>query len=501
LINAAAMLGVGVLQRGIGLVLITILSRILEPKGLGAFTFVQSTSNSFAGMSRLGVDIGLHVRLAGFELPGEASKAEALLGEALTLTLLSCVGVALGMALFADEIAEVLFAAPALGPLVMVSAVLLVAQMMIQYCYAVFAGFHSFTIYSRIAVITQFGSAVLAVAGASTWGAWGCAIGFASGQAIAVLLMANSLRKVALLNGVRLHPCWPASEARTVLALGFPFYAGVALVVPAEFVSLGLLSNSSGLAALGELRVTQALMSLAALVPGAITGPLLSHLAGPSAGGDAKASVLVQLKLSWILGLAIAAGLALVWPDAVAIIFGGDYSYAGKYGVLALVGFVPSMLVTVMTAAVLVRRESLVLAAVGAVQAIVLIGSAAFLIPAFGFAGFLAAKAFEVSTASVCLLIYLVRLHGRSFLRPWMIYFAFFTLATLASAIGSVVLEVGIGIRAGITLAAVLAAIPTVWLALDPLERHRVRYAVAKLLAKTSSGAGFKSSPLKRKSQ
>ena len=48
------MLKVGLLQRALGLVQIMILSRVLEPKGLGAFTFVQSTTNTFAGMTRLG---------------------------------------------------------------------------------------------------------------------------------------------------------------------------------------------------------------------------------------------------------------------------------------------------------------------------------------------------------------------------------------------------------------------------------------------------------------
>ena len=353
--NAAAMLKVGLLQRVLGLIQVMILSRVLEANGLGAFTFVQSTANTFAGMTRLGVDAGVHVELASLKLPEGRERAEIVLGEAVSVFLLVSAVVAAALVVFARPIASGLFAAPELWPYVIVSAALLVSQMFAQLCYVAFAGLHAFTRYSRITMVSSIGWVALSIVGGLTYGAWGGVIGLALGQSIGTVMLAAGLLRETAQHGVSLRPRWPGAAARTLLGIGLPFYLSVAAVIPAEFMSLGLLSRSAGIEALGELRVVQSLMSLAAFVPVALAGPIISHLVAAHTGDGTPDAVHAQLKFNWILGLLMVEGLAVVWGLAIDVVYGGTYPAARSIGVLALAAFVPNMPPSVMTAAVLAR--------------------------------------------------------------------------------------------------------------------------------------------------
>jgi O-antigen/teichoic acid export membrane protein len=473
--NAGAMLGVGVLQRGLGLLLIAVLSRLLDPKGIGTFTFVQSTSNSFAGMSRLGVDAGIHVQLAGLTLPDEKMMTEAVLGQTLTLTAVLSVGPALALALFSHDIAGRLFAAPELAPFVIVSAALVVAQMGAQYCYAVFSGFQAFLTYSRITIATSLISAFLTVGGALAWGAWGGTIGFVLGQAVAVVMLGRGVHSEAVRRGVRLVPRWPRKEALSVLAIGLPFYFSVAIVVPAEFVSLGLLSQGVGVEALGELRVTQSMMSLASMIPVALAGPMISHLAANNVAAGNIHPVQTQLKFIWMLALVIVTTLGAVWPFAVELIFGSSYLGARTMGVLALSAFVPNMLASILTGALLAMKRSLVLLFIGAVQGTIMIAAASVLIPWYGLAGYLTAQSLAALGGAVLLIISIAALSGRAFLQGWMISMTVGTCIIVPAALYPGLHELEVLSRAIVGAGSLAATAVVCWFALASNERVQAR--------------------------
>ncbi len=430
--NITAMLFVGVAQRTIGLVLITILSRAMDPKGLGAFTFVQSTSNTFAGISRLGADAGVHVVVASLKLPEERARAEAVLGEALTLFLLLSGGVACIMILLAEKIAAGLFAAPDLAPYVVVAAILLCGQVMTQFCFTIYAGVQAFFRYSQIMTLTALGSSALVTIGVLVAGPMGAALAFTTGQIVTLVSLLFGLRSEVSLRDVVVRPRWPSKEVRSLLAIGFPFYLSGLLIIPIDFICLSLLSRAAGVAGMGELRVTQALMSIAAIVPTALAGPVTSYLATRASTAGVEI-VLTQLKVSWMLALVIVVGLVAIWPEVVGIVFGDAYPAARNSGMLALAAFVPTMLVTVMTSALLAFKRSLALLLVGALQAAVLMGAAIALVPRLGLGGFLVAQALGFTTAALALGLILIAHYGRSFCRAWM---GLLTVASVAVAIG-----------------------------------------------------------------
>lgn len=450
--NAIAMAILGILQRSIGLVSITILARILEPRGLGAFAFTQSSAQTFYAVSRLGADFGLHVGLAKLSFPDDRERAEALLGEALTVFLVIACGVGTVMALLARPIARELFGAPELSMFVVAGAVFFVGQTMSQYCYTAYAGLHSFRTYSRTAAATSLLSVALITSGGLIFGPLGAAYGLGAGQALTVVLLTVGLRTELKQRGIRLAPRWPASEAISLLSLGLPFYVGGLVVIPAEFASLGFLTRSAGVEALGELRVTQALMSAASIIPVSLAAPMVSYLAQGMRHQSGLNAILTQLKAIWVMALAIAIVLAAIWPVAIELVFGGAFQVALSTGVLALAAFVPNMLLIVLAGALLATGSASALFFVGALQGGALALTAWILIGRYGLGGFLAAQAVASSAAAALAGGALVLKFGPSMLRGWMLTLAGLTLAGVILVAADITVKETLAVRTGVTI-------------------------------------------------
>lgn len=492
--NAAAMLVLAVLQRGMGLVATFLLARILDVQGLGAYTFTQATSQTFFGLVRLGADAGLHVSVANFQLPDDKEQAGKLLGEALVL-FVSITAVAAGaLILLAHPIAATLFAAPQLSPFVTASAVLLAAQVVSQYCYTVFAGLHSFVVYARVTWATSLLTLVLAVLGAVLFGAvgaiWGGAVG---GTLAAVTLFIWLLRELAR-RGVALRPRLPSQCTVALLALGFPFYVSGMLLIPADFLCVGYLGRVEGVGALGELRVVQSLMSAATVLPAALSGPLISHLASRLSGNGGADAVLVQLRAIWVLSLAIAVGLATLWPVLVGMIFGADFAVATSAGVLALLGFTPMMLGSVLTGAFLASRRSSMLLVIGMIQVLSIAIAARPLIAGFGLGGYLAVQAVYSSIGAIASLILLGRQFREPFVRPWMLPMAALTIAISVLIVGDVALGASLGTRfvvgAGIMMLLLLTCAAFVF---TPMELRLIWTSIMAALGRAEMSGGHAS--------
>lgn len=397
---AAAMLGLGVVQRGIGLVSLAILSRLVDVRGVAAYAFTQSSSQTFFGIARLGVDAGLHAGAAGHLAAGDTARLAALIGEALTMFLAIALAAGAIMVALADPIAGTMFGASELRGFMIASAGLMVTQTMCQFCYTAFAGINAFVVYSRIAAGASLATAGLVVVGAFTGGTMGAVTGLVAGHVAMLVLLASRLRKELRSIGVPLRLRLPRTEARRILTIGFPFYAGQLALVPAEFASLGMLSQALGVDALGELRITQALLSVAAMAPVALSGPMITYLTAEHRERRGCEAMLVQLKAIWVLALAISVGMAAFWPLAVEVVFGGTFPVARAVGAIALAGFIPTMLLTVFTGALVARSRAGALLGTGIFQAAALLAGVWMLAPRFGLAGYLAAQGLAAATGA-----------------------------------------------------------------------------------------------------
>ncbi|TCT04602.1 oligosaccharide flippase family protein [Aquabacter spiritensis] len=426
--NVAAMLALGFLQRGMGLVSVTVLARLLGVSGVGAYAFVQSTSQTFFSVSRCGLDAGLHVGLGKLVVRGERARIEATLGEGLSLFCLIAVVGAVVMSLLSDQIAAGLFHAPQLASLVKVGAVVFFALTLTQFFYTAFAGLNAFVAYARISALSGVLLLVATVAGGFIAGVDGAVWGLAAANLAGLSLLGLRLKAELSKHGLHLRPRWPAREARSLLGIGFPFYANGLLLVPVDFLCMAYLSRVAGVEALGDLRATQTLMSVATLVPAALAGPFVAQLAGRLEAGGSPNALLNQIRAIWILSLCLVIGLGTLWPFFIDVLFGTAFAQARTAGVVALTAFVPTMLLSTLTGGLLAMSRSRTLIAAGIFQAAIVSLCAYVLIPRYGLAGYLACQTISMAAGIFALMVVVPRHFPDGIWRAWMVPLSLLTL-------------------------------------------------------------------------
>jgi O-antigen/teichoic acid export membrane protein len=447
LIGAALMTALAVVQRGAGLIAMTVLARVLDTRGLGAYAFTQSTSQTFYGIARLGADLGMHVGLAGVDLHKDKERAARLLGEGFGIFLAVAVFVSLAMSALAQPIASHLFGAADLAPYVYAAAALFAGQTMSQFAYVVFAGLNAFSAYSRVTMLSAVVTMVIVTMGAAWGGSIVAAWGLVGAQAVSVVLLTIWLARLFRMRELAFRPRWPGRTAGSILRLGFPFYAGALFVIPIDFANLAHLSRSGGVETLGDLRVTQALISLAAALPTAIAGPTLTFLTERHALGEGAAGLMLQLKAIWILAISVAIAVAAIWPFAISIAFGPGFEAARTLGVLALTSFLSLMLLSVVQGGLLARAKSGALFWIGAVHAAALAALGWLMIESYGLAGYLIAQG-GAAAVGLGLTWLALRLDDASLeMSPWMGWLLAATVVTMVLIGLDVTVEESVSVR------------------------------------------------------
>jgi O-antigen/teichoic acid export membrane protein len=472
-LGAFAMFGLSVLQRGLGLVSVTVLARVLEPRGLGAYNFTLSSSQTFQGLTRLGLDAGLHVELAASSPETDKHRIEQAMGEALAVTLAVSLLAAGAMIGLADIIADRLFAAPDLASFMKVGAVVMFGQCLAQICYVGFAGLNAFPSFSRTAMIGAAISVVSVVAGAVTAGAYGGALGLAAAQLATTALLFARLKGECARRNLALGLRVPTRQVLRLLKVGFPFYLGVLWMIPVEFYVLGLLSRSAGVEVLGQLRVVQALMAVVTVLPAALSGPLITYLTERHAVGQGAGALQLQLRLMWVSALILAILVASIFPLAIGLIFGPHFAHAGTVGALAVAPFIATMLLNVLQGGLLAQRRSMALFWIGAIMAGCHVGLAWLLVPDHGLMGFFVSQgaAYGLGAAATGLWLF-----GWSKLMrelAWKLVLLGATALTLAllALDASAVFEWKT--RLAVSLGALVLVVASCWLGVFPADERR----------------------------
>lgn len=418
--NLTAMIFVTFLQRGVGFLSIFILSRILTPDQLGMYASVQSTSQTFYGMARLGLEASFLVSVARFAFPEDRHAAEKLLGEAMVLFLLIALVSGLVLFFMAGWIAERIFSTPALEPYIHISAVMVAAHVALQFNFTLFAGFNASATFARITGITAIAGLPPIVGAAFFYGPQGAAWMATAVMAITALALVLRLRREFSARDLRVRLKLPSSASVDLLRIGFPFYLSGLMVAPLEFILIGYMTGVAGVGAMGELRVVQVISSAAMLIPGAISGPLVSHLSMRLKRSNQVEPILDQFRVIWVLSLALAICIAAAWPVIIDIVFGPAFVQARQVGAIAMLVFIAAMLWNVVTCGFLASHSSTLLLLAGVAQALTMALVAKPLISGFGVGGFLAVQAISASTVSFVGLILLGRRFNAPVWRTWM---------------------------------------------------------------------------------
>lgn len=442
--SSIAMLSLSLIQKGLGFIATAILSRTLGSSGLGAYTISQSTSQTCYGLTKLGADLGLHTNLASLSVANDKHQIQEFIGCSLIIFLIISLLGSTAIFFFGSTIASVFFDAPSLTTYIHASAILFAGLAMSQFSYVVFAGLNCFPYYSRISILGAILSLSSAVAGGIYGGAVLATWCLAIAQIVSSIMLNFAL--VGLLKSYKIHVRikWSNDAAFSILKSGSPLYFGGLFLIFPEFANMAQLTRVAGIGTMGDMRVTQALVSIIAVIPLAISGPTITFLTERYSNGDGRAAMLTHLRIVWIFTLVFSALTVLIWPLAIHLAFGSDYLVASKLGELSIIGFISSMLLTVLQGALLSKNRSFPILWISLIQAAVLYLLGREIIDSNnGFAGYFIAQGIAV-TVAVILTFYSVIKDVDSFIMTrWMAWL----FAASFMLVGLIILDVIVDIN------------------------------------------------------
>lgn len=374
----------------VGVAVSVTLARSLNPAGLGCYTLTNSLAQSVQGFSRMGADAGTHVLVARLSVRDQAREVEARLAAGLGFFLIVGTFVGTGCAMFARPIAIRLYSDPSLSIFVFWAGVLAFLQLTQTGAYLVFAALHNFKTYALVLSASGTVTAAISILAACAWGAIGAVVAGILGQAGSTIAIVIFAARECSTHSIRFRPKFALKPIMDAIHLGFPFFAGVLLVLPIELIAQTLLVRWHGVSALGDIRTAAALTSIVAFLPSALNAPLVSMFAATDAS-DPEVAVMraVQtMKWLWLFGTSVTLGLLIAWHQAFILLFGTAYGAAARYGYIAVVWTLYIIIISPFYNLLLAQKRTWNLLLASGVRLGVMLVVVALLLKPLGVAGF-----------------------------------------------------------------------------------------------------------------
>lgn len=379
------------LGRGLGFALNLALSRSLGPSGLGLFSLVLSTAQTFELTARGGVDYGLSCALTGPEASRSVEQRSATAFSALRLVQLSTLALAAALWIWVMPLGGLLPTTLPLERTWVAAALVLIASLEalggLPWDLFLIAG------QTRLVALRQGIFAPLKLLGAWLGGLLGGAGGALLGYGLVSLGQAGWLlrRCQSLLPWPdRWLPDW--EQAWTLVRLGAPLYGTNALSSLVFLPLLAGVAKTQGIADVGYLRVGQIVVQLFTLIPGALTPLLFLRLRQSHHANPTNRDTELSLRLIWCLGLASLLLYLLVDRSLVSLFFGERYLQSLQPTRLLILAAVLESVNQVLHTPLLAKRRIALYVMGQNIPALVAAALGWWLIPEWGLAGFLSAK-------------------------------------------------------------------------------------------------------------
>lgn len=333
-----------VVSRGLALLAMILVARLLGKEEFGELAIIQSTAGVFQVFATFGLGLTATKYLAEFRIqdPARAGRILAL------SNLVSLVTGALAAALLVTLgpfLAEHVLAAPHLGDLLRLSGFLVALLAINAAQTGALIGLEAFRARALVDFAAGIASCLVIILGA--W--WAALPGAVWGLIVSLLFNALlnylAVRKQAAVAGIPLLLNAWMQEMPVLLSFSLPAALTSALIMPVNWICSALLVNQpGGYADLGAFNAANqwflALLFLPGILGQAIF-PAFTEACSASNSSRAKRLLALSIKLNLAVAFPVALGLALASPLVMG--FYGD-TYQDSW---------PTMVVTVLTAALL----------------------------------------------------------------------------------------------------------------------------------------------------
>jgi O-antigen/teichoic acid export membrane protein len=376
--------------RALGFGLNLLLSRSLGPTGLGLFSLVLTTCQTFELTARGGVDYGLSCELTGAAAKrselDEASVAES----ALRIVQLSTLVLATALWIWVVPLEGLLPVGLRISRGVAAVALVLIAALEslggLPWDLLIIAG-DTKRVALRQGLFAPL-KLLVALAGAASFGVTGALTGYGLASAAQLLWLQRICRPMWSWPK-RLWPDW--CQAWVLMRSGIALYGTNALAALVFLPLVSEVAKDAGVAEVGYLRVGQIMVQLFTLLPGALT-PLLFLRLRATTTDDKQVSFETSLRLIWWLGLAALLAYLLIDQVLIRLFFGEAYLASLQPTRLLIFMAVLDSVNQVLHTPLLASRRTKLFAISQNSGAAVAAGLGWWLIPSMGLQGFLAAK-------------------------------------------------------------------------------------------------------------
>ena len=376
--------------RCVSFVLNIVLSRSLGATGLGLFSLVLTTCQTFELTARGGVDYGLSCELTGSGAKRSEHEKASVAQSAVRLVQLSTLALALALGIWIVPFEGLLpigmQTSRGAAAVALVFIAILESLGGLPWDLLIISGDTK-----RVALRQGFFAPLkllVALIGATGFSVIGALIGYGLASGAQLLWLQHTCR-----------PLWPWpkrwmpqwQKAWALIRNGVALYGTNAIAALVFLPLVSEVARESGVAEVGYLRVGQIVVQLFTLLPGALTPLLFLRLRTPS-NDHKQESFETSLRLIWWIGLAALLAYLLVDQTLIQLFFGKAYLPSVQPTRLLVLMAVLDSINQVLHTPLLANRRTRLFAISQNSGAVLSAGLGWWLIPSMGLQGFLAAK-------------------------------------------------------------------------------------------------------------
>ena len=367
-----------------------VLSRSLGATGLGLFSLVLTTCQTFELTARGGVDYGLSCELTGSGATRSEDEKACVAHSAIRLVQLSTLALALALGIWIVPFGGLLPIGmqTSRGEAAVAVVVIAILESLggLPWDLLIISGKTK-----RVALRQGFFAPLkllVALIGAAGFGVIGALIGYGLASGAQLLWLQHTCRALWPWPK-RWMPQW--QQAWALIHSGLALYGTNAIAALVFLPLVSEVARDSGIAEVGYLRVGQIVVQLFTLLPGALT-PLLFLRLRTSSNDHKRESFETSLRLIWWIGLAALLAYLLIDQTLIQLFFGKAYLPSLQPTRLLVLMAVLDSINQVLHTPLLANRQTRLFAISQNSGAVLSAGLGWWLIPSMGLQGFLAAK-------------------------------------------------------------------------------------------------------------
>ncbi len=268
----------GIISRVLGLAASVLVARMLDREVFGELGVIQSTIGLFGAFAGFGLGTTAAKYIAEFRL-----KDQARAGRIMALSGLAAWGtgglMALLLLIMAPWLAEHTLAAPQLGPLLRIAAIMLCISSVNGAQAGALTGFEAFREIARVNLITGISSFPLMVGGVYLGGKEGAVWGMVLSMAVSCIVSNRAIRAESSRAGIKATLKGCLSEWKILWSFSLPATLSGVLIGPVNWICNTMLVNrANGYAEMGLFNAANQWFGALMFLPGILGQALLPML-------------------------------------------------------------------------------------------------------------------------------------------------------------------------------------------------------------------------------